>query len=183
MTVNMGPQHPSTHGVLRLVLELDGETVVSAAPTIGYLHTGIEKTAEQKKFQQVIPLVERMDYLSAQSNAYALLPVGREAARPRDAGSREVDSGAARRAAAHQQPSRVARHARDGSRRRVGDALLLPRARAAARHQRAHRGLPDVSELHPGRRPARGSAARVSRSRSRSFSTAFRPSSASTKTC
>ena len=71
MTVNMGPQHPSTHGVLRLVLELDGETVVSASPTIGYLHTGIEKTAEQKKFQQVIPLVERMDYLSAQSNSFA----------------------------------------------------------------------------------------------------------------
>jgi NADH-quinone oxidoreductase subunit D len=71
MTVNMGPQHPSTHGVLRLVLELDGETVVSCSPTIGYLHTGIEKTAEQKKFQQVIPLVERMDYLSAQSNSYA----------------------------------------------------------------------------------------------------------------
>ncbi|MQA29702.1 MAG: NADH dehydrogenase (quinone) subunit D [Luteitalea sp.] len=71
MTVNMGPQHPSTHGVLRLVLELDGETVLSAAPTIGYLHTGIEKTCEQKKWQQVIPLVERMDYLSAQSNAVA----------------------------------------------------------------------------------------------------------------
>ncbi len=69
MTVNMGPQHPSTHGVLRLVLELDGETVVSASPTIGYLHTGIEKTTEQKKWQQVIPLVERMDYLSAQSNS------------------------------------------------------------------------------------------------------------------
>jgi NADH-quinone oxidoreductase subunit D len=74
MTVNMGPQHPSTHGVLRLVLELDGEVVQSARPTIGYLHTGIEKTAEQKKWQQVIPLVERMDYLGAQSNslAYAL---------------------------------------------------------------------------------------------------------------
>jgi NADH-quinone oxidoreductase subunit D len=71
MTVNMGPQHPSTHGVLRLVLELDGETVLSAAPTIGYLHTGIEKTTEQKKWQQVIPLVERMDYLSAQSNSMA----------------------------------------------------------------------------------------------------------------
>jgi NADH-quinone oxidoreductase subunit D len=71
MTVNMGPQHPSTHGVLRLVLELDGETVVSVAPTIGYLHTGIEKTAEQKKWQQVIPLVERMDYLGAQSNSFA----------------------------------------------------------------------------------------------------------------
>jgi NADH-quinone oxidoreductase subunit D len=74
MTINMGPQHPSTHGVLRLVLELDGEIVSSANVTIGYLHTGIEKTAEQKKWQQVIPLVERMDYLAAQSNslAYAL---------------------------------------------------------------------------------------------------------------
>jgi NADH-quinone oxidoreductase subunit D len=74
MTVNMGPQHPSTHGVLRLVLELDGEVIKSVMPTIGYLHTGIEKTAEQKKWQQVIPLVERMDYLGAQSNslAYAL---------------------------------------------------------------------------------------------------------------
>jgi NADH-quinone oxidoreductase subunit D len=71
MTVNMGPQHPSTHGVLRIVLELDGETVLSASPTIGYLHTGIEKTAEQKKWTQVVPLVERMDYLSAQSNSMA----------------------------------------------------------------------------------------------------------------
>jgi len=71
MTVNMGPQHPSTHGVLRIVLELSGETVVSADTTIGFLHTGIEKTAEQKKWQQVIPLVERMDYLAAQSNSLA----------------------------------------------------------------------------------------------------------------
>src|SRR5579863_2324012 len=71
LTVNMGPQHPSTHGVLRLLLTLDGETVLSASPTIGYLHTGIEKTIEQKKWQQAIPLVERMDYLSAQSNSMA----------------------------------------------------------------------------------------------------------------
>ena len=71
MTVNMGPQHPSTHGVLRLVLELDGENIVSAEPTIGFLHTGIEKTAEQKKWQQIIPLVERMDYLGPQSNSLA----------------------------------------------------------------------------------------------------------------
>src|SRR4029453_1828700 len=68
MTVNMGPQHPSTHGVLRLVLELSGETVTDADITIGFLHTGIEKTAEQKKWQQVIPLVERMDYRGAPSN-------------------------------------------------------------------------------------------------------------------
>ena len=71
MTVNMGPQHPSTHGVLRLILEVDGEIIRSIQPTIGYLHTGIEKTAEQKKWQQVIPLVERMDYLGAQSNSLA----------------------------------------------------------------------------------------------------------------
>jgi NADH-quinone oxidoreductase subunit D len=73
MTVNMGPQHPSTHGVLRVVLELDGETVVSAASTIGYLHTGIEKTIEQKKWQQVVPLVERMDYLSSHSNSFGFV--------------------------------------------------------------------------------------------------------------
>jgi NADH-quinone oxidoreductase subunit D len=73
MTVNMGPQHPSTHGVLRLVLTLSGETVTAADTTIGYLHTGIEKTAEQKKWQQIIPLVERMDYLGAQSNSLAFI--------------------------------------------------------------------------------------------------------------
>jgi NADH-quinone oxidoreductase subunit D len=74
MTINMGPQHPSTHGVFRLVLELDGEVIVSAKATIGYLHTGIEKTSENKKWQQVVPLIERTDYLGAQSNSlsYAL---------------------------------------------------------------------------------------------------------------
>ena len=73
MTVNMGPRHPSTHGVLRLAGTRWRDRSVRM-PTIGYLHTGIEKTAEQKKWQQVIPLVERMDYLAAQSNslAYAL---------------------------------------------------------------------------------------------------------------
>ena len=71
MTVNMGPQHPSTHGVLNIVVQLSGETILSAQTTIGFLHTGIEKTAEQKKWQQVIPLVERMDYLGAQSNSLA----------------------------------------------------------------------------------------------------------------
>jgi NADH-quinone oxidoreductase subunit D len=71
MTLNMGPQHPSTHGVLRLVLELDGEIILAAEPTIGYLHTGIEKTCEQKKWQQIVPLVERMDYLSSHSNSMA----------------------------------------------------------------------------------------------------------------
>jgi NADH-quinone oxidoreductase subunit D len=68
MVLNMGPQHPSTHGVLRLVIEIDGETVVACAPDIGYLHTGIEKTCEAKFYQQVIPMTDRIDYLSPMSN-------------------------------------------------------------------------------------------------------------------
>jgi NADH-quinone oxidoreductase subunit D len=70
----MGPQHPSTHGVLRLVLELDGEVVVKCTPHIGYLHTGIEKGLESKRYQQGIPLTDRMDYLAPLSNnlAYVL---------------------------------------------------------------------------------------------------------------
>ena len=74
MTVNMGPQHPSTHGVLRLVLELDGETIVKATPVIGYLHTGIEKTMEMKNYNQSLTMTDRVDYLSPLSNnlAYCL---------------------------------------------------------------------------------------------------------------
>jgi len=70
----MGPQHPSTHGVLRLLLEIDGETVVKCAPDIGYLHTGIEKTCEAKFYQQVVPLTDRIDYLCPMTNnlAYCL---------------------------------------------------------------------------------------------------------------
>jgi len=68
MVLNMGPQHPSTHGVLRVVLELDGETVVTARPDIGYLHTGIEKNCEKLTYSQVIPLTDRIDYLSPLSN-------------------------------------------------------------------------------------------------------------------
>jgi NADH-quinone oxidoreductase subunit D len=68
MVLNMGPQHPSTHGVLRLVLEIDGEIVVRVYPEIGYLHTGIEKTCEAKFYQQVVPLTDRIDYLSPMAN-------------------------------------------------------------------------------------------------------------------
>jgi NADH-quinone oxidoreductase subunit D len=74
MVLNMGPQHPSTHGVLRLVLEIDGETIVRLRPEIGYLHTGIEKTCEAKFYQQVVPLTDRIDYLCPLTNnlAYCL---------------------------------------------------------------------------------------------------------------
>jgi len=74
MILNMGPQHPSTHGVLRLLLEIDGETVVRMMPDIGFLHTGIEKTCEAKFYHQVVPLTDRIDYLCPLTNnlCYAL---------------------------------------------------------------------------------------------------------------
>ena len=68
MSINMGPQHPSTHGVLRLILELDGETVVKATPHIGFLHRGVEKLAEYKTYHQFITLTDRLDYLAPLSN-------------------------------------------------------------------------------------------------------------------
>jgi NADH-quinone oxidoreductase subunit D len=68
MIINMGPQHPSTHGVLRLMMELDGETIVRTKPIIGYLHTGMEKTAEELTYQQGSTNVTRMDYLSPLNN-------------------------------------------------------------------------------------------------------------------
>jgi len=74
MTINMGPQHPSTHGVLRLILTIDGETVLKVVPDIGFLHTGIEKTAEAKTYHQALVLTDRMDYLAPLNNnlGYAL---------------------------------------------------------------------------------------------------------------
>jgi NADH:ubiquinone oxidoreductase subunit D len=68
LNVNMGPQHPATHGVLRLVLDLDGETIVKVTPYVGYLHRGIEKLGESLSYFQALPLTDRMDYVSAMSN-------------------------------------------------------------------------------------------------------------------
>src|SRR6187401_2624159 len=74
LTLNMGPQHPSTHGVLRLILELDGETVIQCVPEIGFLHRGYEKIGENKRYHQFIPYTDRLDYLAPLSNnvSYAM---------------------------------------------------------------------------------------------------------------
>ncbi len=74
MLINIGPQHPATHGVLRLVLELDGETVVRCVPHIGYLHCGFEKIGEYRQYNQIIPYTDREDYLNSPGNnvAFAL---------------------------------------------------------------------------------------------------------------
>lgn len=71
MKINIGPQHPSTHGVLRLIVELDGEYVKSVEPVVGYLHRGMEKMAENRSYLQYLPIVDRVDYLSGFFNSYA----------------------------------------------------------------------------------------------------------------
>ena len=129
MVLNMGPQHPSTHGVLRLLLELDGETIVRITADIGYLHTGIEKTCEAKIYQQAFTLTDRIDYLCPLTNNLALLPGGGEAAGAGDSAARAVDARDAERADAHQLAPGVAGHARHRYRRDDGVPLLLPRAR------------------------------------------------------
>jgi NADH-quinone oxidoreductase subunit D len=73
MLLNVGPQHPSTHGVLRLIIKIDGERIVEAEPVIGYLHRGTEKLAEDLNYTQIIPYTDRMDYLSAMTNNYAIV--------------------------------------------------------------------------------------------------------------
>ena len=129
MVINMGPQHPATHGVLRLVLEIDGEIVVRIYPEIGYLHTGIEKTCEAKFYQQVVPLTDRINYLDPLSNnlCYALAVeklLGLEI--PAKA---TVDAGAAGGVEPDEFAPDLAGHARDGYWRADGVSLHLPRAR------------------------------------------------------
>src|SRR5690242_18992784 len=72
MLLNLGPQHPATHGVLRLVVELDGEVVVRCVPHVGYLHSGFEKLGEYRHYNQIIPLTDRTDYLAPMSNNVGL---------------------------------------------------------------------------------------------------------------
>src|SRR6476646_6644974 len=127
MTISMGPQHPSTHGVLRLELVLDGEMVVKTTPDIGYLHTGMEKLFEYKKYQQGIVITDRMDYLNPLGNnlAYCM------------AAEKLLDLEIPERAQTirvlmcelHRLAPRVARYARAGHRRDDCLLLLLPRAR------------------------------------------------------
>ena len=126
MIINMGPQHPSTHGVLRLMLELDGETVLRTKPIIGYLHTGMEKTGEELTYVQGATNVTRMDYLSPLTNELvfsmateALLdvelpPAGR------------VDPHAHGRVAAGVVASHVDGHQRHGPRVDLHDDLRVP---------------------------------------------------------
>ena len=132
MILNMGPQHPSTHGVLRIMMELDGETVLRAKPVIGYLHTGMEKTGEELTYVQGATNVTRMDYASPLSNELVFsLAVERllDLELPERG---HVDPHAAGRAQPHVVAPPVPGHQRHGPRRGVDDDLRLARARVHA---------------------------------------------------
>ncbi len=126
MIINIGPQHPSTHGVLRLMMELDGETVLRTKPIIGYLHTGMEKTGEELTYQQGSTNVTRMDYLSPLNNelVFSMATEALLGIELPDAG--RVDPDAPVRVATGVVASDVARHQRDGPRVHHHDDLRVP---------------------------------------------------------
>ncbi len=165
VVVNMGPQHPSTHGVLRLILELEGETVTEARCGIGYLHTGIEKNMEFRSWTQGVTFCTRMDYLVAVLQRGDLRPRRRAAARHRGRhpGEGAGHAGPPDGAQPDLQPPGRHRHRRHGDRRADRDDDRLPRARAGARPLRADHRPADEPRVHPSRRRRAGHAAGCAR--------------------
>jgi len=164
MVLNMGPQHPSTHGVLRILLELDGETVVKAVPDLGYLHTGIEKSCEDKTYSQAITLTDRMDYLNPLGNnlVYCLAVeklLGLEV--PRRAQYIRVMMVELQRISSHL--VWLGTHAIDRAAVRGDDrfSVLLPGARRDIEAFRIVFRAADDDELHSNWGPRAGSAGRL----------------------
>ena len=137
----MGPQHPSTHGVLRLVLELEGETVIEARTVVGYLHTGIEKNLEYRNWTQGTTFVTRMDYLAPMFNetGYCLAVEKLLGIEDQITAAGQHDPGPDDGAEPDLLAPGVARDDRHGARRAVDDDLRLPRAGVHPRHLRAGR--------------------------------------------
>ena len=163
MIISMGPQHPSTHGVLQVMTELEGEIVTRADPEIGYLHTGIEKSAENLFWTQASTVIERMDYLSPLSNARCYI-MGVEkllGITDRHSGARAASARPAVRTAPHRLALRLARHRRHRSRRDLGLFLRVRSARAHSRPDRTLGRRAHAPELPAHRRLARRSARRL----------------------
>ncbi len=128
-TMNFGPQHPAAHGVLRLVLELDGEVIQRADPHIGLLHRATEKLAEYKTYIQSLPYMDRLDYVSMMCNEHAYCLAIEKLLGHRGADARPVHPRDVRRDHPHPQPPAVARRAR-ARRRRDDDVPVLLSASA-----------------------------------------------------
>ena len=129
LTLNFGPHHPATHGVLRLLVTLQGEIVRDIKPIVGYVHTGIEKTAEDKAYWKVIPIVERMDYLAYYFNAMAYCGAVETLRGGRGPQARAVPARDPSRAQPHRLAPDLARHERARPRRGLDLPVLPARAR------------------------------------------------------
>ena len=162
-TLNFGPQHPAAHGVLRLVLELDGEVVQRVDPHIGLLHRGTEKLMEAHTYLQNVPYFDRLDYVAPMNQEHAFCLAIEKLARHRSAAPRPADP----RALLRDRPSSVAspqRHGSgDGLRRADPAALGLRGARETAGLLRTRLGRAHACQLFPSRRRAWRSAAKARR--------------------
>ncbi len=155
-TLNFGPQHPAAHGVLRLVLELDGEVIQRADPHIGLLHRGTEKLAETRTYLQSVPYMDRLDYVSMMCNEHGYVLADRKAARHRSADPRPVHPRHVRRNHPHPEPPDVAGRARARHRRHGPVPVRLPRPRRPVRRLRSRVGRAHARGLlPPGRRVPR----------------------------
>ena len=156
VTINMGPSHPATHGVLRLVLKLDGERVTDCVPHLGYLHRGMEKIAENRTYLQFMPYTDRMDYLSPLAANVGFSLAVEELLGDHRAAAVPGGSRVGLRAGTHRIASVVARHPCAGP--RGGDGLLphVQGPRVALRHRRGpDRSAPDHVVHAHRRRDAR----------------------------
>ena len=161
LTLNFGPHHPATHGVLRLLVTLQGEVVRDIKPIIGYVHTGIEKTAEDKAYWKVIPIIERMDYLAYYFNAMAYCGAVETLLEVEVPTRGAVPARDPPRAEPHRLAPGLAGHERARPRRDLDVPVLLPRARADPRPVRDVLRAAHAHALLPGRRRHRGHPARL----------------------
>ena len=158
MTLNIGPQHPSTHGVLRLALTLDGERIVRSDPVIGYMHRGAEKLFEVRDYRQIIVLANRHDWLSAFSNELGVVLAVERMLGHGGAGPRDLGPHPAGRAQPGAQPPDVPRLLPARDRRDHPGLLRLPRARGDPGRDGGDLRRPDALHVQPGRRPQGGPA-------------------------
>ena len=181
----MGPQHPSTHGVLRLILELEGETVTECRLGIGYLHTGIEKNCEYRTWTQGVTFVTRMDYLAPLFNEYAYCLGVEQLLGIKD----EIPERANVIRVMMMELNRISSHlvalATGGMELGALTAmtLRLPRARADPRHLRDDHRAAHEPRLHPARRRLAGPAARRGRTASATCSSCCPSGSRTSRSC
>ena len=181
LTINFGPNHPSTHGVLRLIVDLYGEDVVGLEAVIGYLHTGFEKNMEQKTWWKAITYPERIDYLSFQNNELVFVLAIEKLLALETPAEGLLDAHLPLRAEPHPLAPRLARHGRARAGSDLDVLVLLPRARADPRPVRDGLRHAHAHALLPGRRARRGHPARLLSPRRASSSSGCRRPSTSTR--